>query len=267
MCPGWPVKPATAAVIVLIVIAVSLGFGSTLLPRMQTGNPNTSSSQGVTTLGDILAGKFPSATDKQGSGGVTVTVRGLLVLYVRDESDGDWHVAVTDGKVNVFITEIIPSYQQVLGRPVPGSVIDETGAVYCDVAHETESWHGGTCWEIHPVTAWQASSGNLGITSTTYPGSNLNVTFSYAQDPIVRGSEQTISVGVSDSDGRVSGVVVYIEVDYASGATTRDFQCTTTTEGACAVTWQIGGNSDPGTFGVRASVDGVYFYSGFEVTA
>ncbi len=71
-----------------------------------------------------------------------MTVRDLQVLYVCNETDGDWHVAVTDGRLDVFITEIIPSDQQPLGRPSAGAVIDETGTVYCDTAHQTEAWHG-----------------------------------------------------------------------------------------------------------------------------
>jgi hypothetical protein len=83
-----------------------------------------------------------------------------------DELDGDWHVAVTDGNQSVFITEIIPSDQQALGRPTAGTFIDETGTPYCDVPHENEAWHGYTCWEIHPVKLW-ALSGSTATTSTT----------------------------------------------------------------------------------------------------
>ena len=112
----------------------------------------------MTTLESIIAGTYPTALDKNGTGGVTVTVKNLQVLYVRPQADGDWHVAVTDGTFPVFITEITPSYQSGEGMPPVGSTIDETGIVYCDTVHQTESWHGNTCWEIHPVLSWQLSA-------------------------------------------------------------------------------------------------------------
>lgn len=144
---------------VVLLIIIGLGFVGSLhllRPGQSTGNTSTTNTPGVT-LEDIIAGKFPSATDKQGTGGVVVTVDNLLVLYVHTESDGDWHVAVTDGTVAVFITEITPAYQSSLGMPLAGSTIDETGISYCDTNHQTASWHGNTCWEIHPIISWQPS--------------------------------------------------------------------------------------------------------------
>src|SRR5881296_57837 len=131
-------KAFTVTVLVIIVLA---GLALALITQTKM--------TGTATLNDLIAGKFPTALDKAGTGGVTVTVTDLRVIYVRTESDGDWHVAVTDGVIPVFITEITPSYQAKLGQPQPGSVIQETGIAYCDTVHETESWHGNTCWEKH----------------------------------------------------------------------------------------------------------------------
>jgi len=217
-------------------------------------------------LEDLIGGKFPSGLDKRGTGGVTVTVRNLQVLYVRTESDGDWHVAVTDGQVQVFITEIIPQDQPVLGMPPVGLLIDETGVPYCDTVHETESWHGNTCWEIHPVTAWHPSSTTVTRTLVSTIKPLLGVAVSYGLNPIPRGSIQTISVQVGDSDGAVSGSTVGIEVDYASGYTTRNFTCTTSQDGSCSISWTIGGNSNSGTFTVTITIYGEQFYSSFVVT-
>jgi hypothetical protein len=150
-------KGSVAVVGVAVILILAIAFGSTLYPQGRTSNQTTGVPT-ATTVGQIISGEFPSGLDKQGTGGVLVTVLNLTVLYVHDESDGDWHVAVTDGNVSVFITEIIPRDQAVLGRPVAGSVIDETGVPFCDVQHENESWHGDTCWEIHPVTAWSLSA-------------------------------------------------------------------------------------------------------------
>ena len=241
---------------------------STAAPLTSSPLSTSNNSGRVTTLEDLIAGKFPTASDKQGTGGVTVTVRNLHVLYVRTESDGDWHVGVTDGTVPIFITEITPSYQQSEGEPPVGSNIDETGVAYCDRVHETESWHGDTCWEIHPVTAWQlSSSGTLStIVNERTVAQGVDATISYGQDPIPRGSTQTITVQVRDSDGLVIGATVSIEVDYASGVTVHNFTCTTSTDGACSISWRIGPTSTPGTFMVTVDVGGEEFNSSFSVT-
>ncbi len=243
-------------------------YTSTTTP-LTSSPPSTSSNSGsATTLEDLVAGKFPTASDKQGTGGVTVKVMNLLVLYVRTESDGDWHVGVTDGTVSVFITEITPPYQQSEGEPPVGSNIDETGIAYCDTVHETESWHGNTCWEIHPVTAWQLSSSGIGSSTMKKQTANQGVSavISYGQDPIPRGSTQTINVKVRDSDGPVVGATVSVEVDYASEATVHNFTCTTLADGACSISWEIGPASTPGTFTVIAGAGGVEFNSSFSVT-
>jgi hypothetical protein len=159
-------KATVPLLLVLILAGVSIAYAVTFLPRGPATTHTFTHEKGGATLEDLIAGKFPSATDKQGTNGVNVTVRGLQVLYVMDEFDGDWHVAVTDGNQSVFITEIIPSDQQALGRPTAGTFIDETGIPYCDVPHENEAWHGNTCWEIHPVKFW-ALSGRTATTSTT----------------------------------------------------------------------------------------------------
>lgn len=272
-------RTASVLMVAAILVLVGVVVSSPLRPSGQnqplisssTGQSTASSSSSTSgasgvTLNDLIAGKFPTALDKRGTGGVAVTVQGLYVLGVQSTSDGDWHVTVTDGKVRVFITEITPQYQDSLGRPVVGSTIDETGIAYCDTFHENESWHGSTCWEIHPVTYWQASSRTLTVTSALLL-QGIYAQVSYAQNPIPRGSTQTITVKVVDSDGPAPGKVVYIHVVYASGATVREFMCTTDTDGTCSASWKIGSTSTPGTFTMVAYVDGVQFFSSFEVTA
>ncbi len=270
------------AIAVLAVIIASAGLAFLLIrsgatpgaPTSQTSmsqaTTSTLTSQtkmaGTATLSDLIAGKFPTALDKTGTGGVTVTVTDLHVIYVRTESDGDWHVAVTDGVIPVFITEITPSYQAALGQPQAGSIIEETGIAYCDTVHETESWHGNTCWEIHPVTSWHVF-GTTTMTMTTKVNGGLQASISYAQDPIQRGSAQAITVQAQDSDGAVVGAVVSVEIDYASGYTSHTFSCTTSTTGSCSVTWTIGSTSTAGTFQVIVDLEGAEFLSAFTVTA
>ena len=241
---------------------------SSIQSGLTRSSDSTSMRETTATLQDLVAGRFPTASDKAGTGGVTVTVDGLQVLYVRDESDGDWHVGVTDGRFPIFITEITPSYQSALGRPNVGMIIDETGVPYCDRAHETESWHGNTCWEIHPVTSWHLSGTGTSIqTLNRTLGLALNAAISYSMNPIQRGSIQMITVSLSDSDGPVFNTNASIKVDYASGYTVHDFACTTATNGSCSVSWRIGGTSTPGVFRVIVDVGGESFFSFFVVTS
>ncbi len=256
---------------VLIIVGALAFFSSPALRPQNQGTTTTPAGSGSTTLGAIIGGAYPSASDKMGTGGVTVTVDNLRVLYVNPESDGDWHVAVTDGIFPVFITEITPAYQSSEGMPSVGSVIDETGIVYCDTFHQFEIWHGNTCWEIHPVLSWHLSGTAVATTTSTTAGQvrnlGVNATVAYAQNPIPRGSIQTITIQAHDSDGPVRNATVYVHVLYASGYTTHDFACVTTNDGLCSVSWQIGGNSTPGTFMVTAAIEGQEFDSSFEVTA
>ncbi len=256
--------------VILIIVGALALFSSPALQPSNQGTTTTPAGSGSTSLGAIIGGAYPSATDKMGTGGVTVTVNNLRVIYINTESDGDWHVAVTDGIFPVFIAEITPPYQSSEGMPPVGSIIDETGIVYCDTFHQFESWHGNTCWEIHPVLSWHLSGTAVATTTSTTTGQarylGVNATFAYAQNPIPRGSVQTITIQTHDSDGPIQNATVYVHVLYASGSTTHDFACVTTNDGSCSVSWQIGGNSTPGTFTVTATIEGQEFDSSFEVT-
>lgn len=256
----------------VLIIVGALALLSSSAPRPSNhGTTTAPGDSGSTTLGTIIGGAYPSASDKNGTGGVTVTVKNLRVLYVNTESDGDWHVAVTDGIYLVFITEITPAYQVSEGMPPVGSTIDETGMVFCDTFHQFETWHGNTCWEIHPVTSWHLSGTAVGTTTSTTAvqarNIGVNVSIVYAENPITRGSMQTITIQTHDSDGPIQNATVYVHVLYASGYTTHDFACVTANDGSCFVSWQIGGNSTPGTFVVTATIEGQEFDSSFEVTA
>lgn len=256
----------------LVLVLITLGALALFSgPAQQPNQRATPGSPGSTTLDAIISGAYPTATDKMGTEGVTVTVASLRVLYVATESDGDWHVAVTDGIFPVFITEITPAYQSSESMPLAGSIIDETGIVYCDTVHQTEGWHGNTCWEIHPILSWHLSGTTVATTTSTTAGPagklDVKATVLYAQNPISRGSVQVITIQAYDSDGPIRNATAYAHVLYASGYTTHDFTCLTANDGSCSVSWQIGGTSSPGTFIVTVTIQGQEFNSSFEVTA
>ncbi len=141
---------------IVIVIAAIAVLGSLFISNwLRTIDNRPTVSPQLTTLEDIIAGKFPTASDKQGTNGILVEVDGLRVTRVHKVFDEDWHIDVTDGKVRLFITEVTPYWlNHGVTVPAVGSVIDEIGYVYCDTEHENETFHGNTCWEIHPVIKW-----------------------------------------------------------------------------------------------------------------
>ncbi len=141
--------------IALVITAIAV-LGSLFIsswPRTIDNRPTVSPQ--LTTLEDIVTGKFLTASDKEGTNGILVEVDGLTVTGVHKVFDGDWHIDVTDGKVRLFITEATPYWlNRGVTLPAVGSVIDEIGYAYCDSEHENETFHGNTCWEIHPVIKW-----------------------------------------------------------------------------------------------------------------
>ncbi len=125
------------------------------------------------------------------------------------------------------------------------------------------------------VQNWLASGGvSSSISTTTALSSSSSVsgqigaTISYANNPIVRGKTQTVTIAVTNSTGPIVGHLLAVHVTYASLQTTKDLSCTTSTSGSCSVSWLIGTTSNPGTFAVTVvdTVSGATFSSSFEVT-
>lgn len=67
-----------------------------------------------------------------------------LVVYVRKQQDGDWHITLTEGKVKV-VCEIIPALP--MAPPKKGDRIQVWGIYRMDPGHH---WP-----EIHPVEGWE----------------------------------------------------------------------------------------------------------------
>jgi hypothetical protein len=252
---------------VLVAAAILAALGGTLLYRQQPATQTATSLQAsVVTLEDLMAGRYPTALDRNGTQGTTVAVKNLLVLYVYNESDGDWHVGVTDGRATVVITEITPAFQKALGRPTPGTTIDEIGKVFCDVQHENESWHGDTCWEVHPVTSWMLSGADAAQTTAVSSSPGQNASVSFGEDQVVVGYNQTIRVAASGHGAPLAGAEATVSVSFLPGGQ-RSFSCVTDTEGECSVMWAMGDEVGPGTVGVKVQVGDVDVYSAFEVLA
>src|SRR2546422_11544019 len=117
-------KAFTVTVLVIIVLAgLALALIRSGVTPGLSFNSQTSVSQantsalitqtkmmGTATLNDLIAGKFPTALDKAGTGGVTVTVIHPDVIDVRTGSAGGLQVGGTDGPGPGFITVIKTSY-------------------------------------------------------------------------------------------------------------------------------------------------------------
>ena len=86
-------------------------------------------------------------------------------------------------------------------------------------------------------------------------GIGLTINVNVAQDPIVRGNEQTITVTVSDSDSgdKISGANVKGDVKYVTGHR-EILSGTSNQDGIFRHSWRISGNANIGTFVVHVDV-------------
>lgn len=253
---------ALVLVVVGLVAAAAFAYSLDLGPAPRQGSSTQTFGGQAVTIQELMAGEYPSAVDKNGTLGTSVTVLALRVLYVNNETDGDWHVGVTDGVVPVFITEITPAYQAVLGRPPVGSVVDESGRAFCDVQHENESWHGDTCWEVHPVTAWRISAGQTGGSSMT-PLNNTGLSVGLREHELRPGTDQTISVEVRGFNAQ-SAPNASVMVSYPPGVSV-SLECEIGTGGSCSVTFPVDRLSALGTYAVRVQVGDEVVYTAFLV--
>ena len=98
--------------------------------------------------------------------------------------------------------------------------------------------------------------------TTTVSGSLSSVQITYAQNPIVRGSTQTIYITTNPP---LPNTPVTVTVTYASGSTQKTFNAQTDSGGKVLVSWTIGASSDPGTFSVIVKFSGQTYSSNFQV--
>ena len=124
-----------------------------------------------------------------------------------------------------------------------------------------------TTQNLTTTTSSTSSSLTTQSSSTSSSSSQYSVTISYAQNPIVRGNYQTIYVSVISGGNPVANLGVQIYVVYASQSTTKTFQAMTNSSGIADANWLIGGNSNPGTFSVTATIQGQTYNSSFQVNS
>ncbi len=87
---------------------------------------------------------------------------------------------------------------------------------------------------------------------SAYGPGNLDIGLWFDQDPITRGSVQTITVQVFDepTEYAIADAFVEVQVNYASGQTSKNFSGHTDSNGMVTFSWRISENTDPGTFEV-----------------
>jgi hypothetical protein len=104
--------------------------------------------------------------------------------------------------------------------------------------------------EVSPPGDGGGGNGNL---------HDLTISITIAKNPITRGNVQTITVTVSDAESneKIQGAKVNGKVQYVT-AHTETLSCITDSSGKCSHSWQISGNTKPGTFtiSVQASESG-----------
>lgn len=89
----------------------------------------------------------------------------------------------------------------------------------------------------------------------------LEIQMRVAQDPITRGSTQTIYVTVTSNGNPIEGAAISGTITYASGSK-NTFTGFTNINGSYSYSWQIGGNSSPGTFKVSVTASKTGYTSG-----
>ncbi|MBI3640304.1 MAG: hypothetical protein HY223_08330 [Thaumarchaeota archaeon] len=136
-----------------------------------------------------------------------------------------------------------------------------SGAIDLKTAQNEIATNWVKYWDgVHSVTNQVTPTQTVPTYQNTNPTQSLGTLHVdlQGQDTISRGSTQSMTVTVTDGTSPVTDASVSVLVTYASGSTTKDFGGMTDYSGQYNFSWQIGGNSTPGTFDVEvdASKDG-----------
>jgi len=99
---------------------------------------------------------------------------------------------------------------------------------------------------------------------------DLAISITIAENPIIRGNVQTITVTVSDAESNdpIKGAIVKASVKYASGKHTEQLGSKTTdSSGQTSFSWKLSGNATPGKFTVSVQVSASGYKSASETTS
>jgi len=131
-----------------------------------------------------------------------------------------------------------------------------SGAMALKTAQDEISYNWVKYWaEIHSTTLSKImpNTQNTSQGQTSQKTQSLGTLYINLQGPNVvsRGSIQSMTVTITDGTNPISGASVFVTVIYASEQTTKYFDGATNFSGQYNFSWQIGGNSAPGTFHVE----------------
>lgn len=128
---------------------------------------------------------------------------------ITEEADGDWHIYAHDKTFGRMIFEIIPEDQSRMGMPPTSTPLAVHGIPYCDSQHASESWHGSTCWELHPLTSFAFEP--ISATPTQEPPSST-------QPAPTAGPLSLSAIPSTGSPCQYSTVTIVVEVRDANDA-------------------------------------------------
>jgi len=167
-----------------------------------------------------------------------------ITKWTEHETSADyWKDKVKDDTYNygdfersVIIIQDGSSIKQVIDK--------ETGIILLLENNQTAYYDFYTTIELVDTNIIQSDSGD----TSQLP--SLSVVITPAQYSISRGSEQTVFIKVNDENGKpVEDVSLSATVTYASGSQ-QSFSGSSNSKGDWSFSWQIGGNSNTGTFNV-----------------
>src|SRR5438309_10994255 len=128
-----------------------------------------------------------------------------------------------------------------------------SGAMALKTAQDEISYNWFKYWaEIHSTTLSKIISNNQNK-SQGQLSQSLETLYINLKGPnvVIRGSIQSMTVTITNGTNPISGASVFVTVIYASEQTTKYFDGTSNFSGQYDFSWQIGGDSAPGTFDVE----------------
>ena len=224
----------------------------------------TNSNGGATQAGGWYGGQsIPSKTDLNPPCTVNgapmfvelhdVNVEGMTCNSFTGGNDGDCWGNVWDNSsgqmtlLNQIHTEIAGTWitaGTAPAVPATNTQIDMQGFVYWDSGHLSDSWHSFSGWEIHPVSAWRATSTN-----------DFSMSVSPSSGAVAAGSSTTATVSTTLTGG-TSQQLTLAATGLPSGATASFNPPTVSTGGSSVVTINAGSSTPIGNYNLSIIASG-----------